>query len=168
MLSRADRFLFELEPSARPPGYRELAAQSRDHAIRLDAIVREHGWPGRSLVGDDGAAAAWAIAQHADESNSLCQAWLPALQSAVAAGEAAALHYAALFDRVRLRDRRPQAFGTVVEIDPGGTGWRVRPPVEDSPGVDARRRELGLPPISDFLASLPSPDEWYAGEAASI
>ena len=170
--SRPDRFLFELDDSDRPPGYGALAAQSHDHAVRLDAIVREHGWPGRSLVGDDGAAAAWAIAQHADDDNDACSAWLPRLRDAVAAGEAAAVHYAALVDRVRLRDRRPQAYGTVVEVHAGGGegrgGWRVRPPIDDEPpGLDARREAIGLPPISDFLASLPAPDEWYEGEAAA-
>ncbi|HZA03682.1 MAG TPA: DUF6624 domain-containing protein, partial [Propionibacteriaceae bacterium] len=33
---------------------------------RLREIVAEHGWPTQTLVGDDGATAAWAIAQHSD------------------------------------------------------------------------------------------------------
>ena len=34
---------------------------------RLRAITAEHGWPGRALVGEEGAEAAWLIAQHADQ-----------------------------------------------------------------------------------------------------
>src|SRR3546814_2217898 len=33
---------------------------------RLAEIFDEHGWPGWSLVGEDGSTAAWAIVQHAD------------------------------------------------------------------------------------------------------
>src|SRR3954453_2080197 len=36
------------------------------HDLRLAAIIAAVGWPGRSLVGEDGADAAWALAQHAD------------------------------------------------------------------------------------------------------
>jgi hypothetical protein len=32
----------------------------------LKMVVDEHGWPGISLVGEDGASAAWLLAQHAD------------------------------------------------------------------------------------------------------
>lgn len=35
------------------------------HAARLVAIVAALGWPGRALAGEDGAAAAWTILQHA-------------------------------------------------------------------------------------------------------
>ena len=34
------------------------------NTARLAEIVAEHGWPTRSLVGDDGANAAWLLAQH--------------------------------------------------------------------------------------------------------
>jgi hypothetical protein len=32
----------------------------------LKQLVAEIGWPGRSVVGEDGASAAWLLAQHAD------------------------------------------------------------------------------------------------------
>ena len=36
------------------------------NTTRLREIVSADGWPGRSLVGTDGAHAAWLLAQHAD------------------------------------------------------------------------------------------------------
>lgn len=36
----------------------------RRHAARLREIIREFGWPGHHLVGEDGARSAWLIAQH--------------------------------------------------------------------------------------------------------
>jgi hypothetical protein len=50
----------------------ELAAAEHLQAVdaantaRMKRIVAERGWPGRSLVGDDGAQAAWLLVQHAD------------------------------------------------------------------------------------------------------
>jgi hypothetical protein len=49
-----------------------MEAVHHHNAYRLEEIIEECGWPGRSLVGEDGAAAAWLIAQHAIR--------LPALQ----------------------------------------------------------------------------------------
>src|SRR3954454_5674174 len=36
------------------------------HRRRLNEIIDQHGWPGKTLVGAEGANAAWLIAQHAD------------------------------------------------------------------------------------------------------
>src|SRR4051812_42003603 len=35
------------------------------NAGRLAQIIAQHGWPGRRLVGEDGARSAWLILQHA-------------------------------------------------------------------------------------------------------
>jgi hypothetical protein len=160
---RPDRYLFELDPSERPAGYAEAARQSHDHALRLDAIVKAHGWPSTTLVGEDGAAAAWAIAQHADHDNALCEAWLPQLREAVAAGEAIPFHYAALADRVLIRAGRPQRFGTVLEA--ADTTWRPRSPIESIDDLESRRAGIGLEPLATYVAGLPSPEAWYETEA---
>ena len=162
--ARPDRFIFELPNEDQPEGWEEAARQAHAFAVRLDAIVDAHGWPDRTIVGDDGAAAAWAIAQHADGDNDLCERWLPQLADAVRRGDAPAVHLAALTDRVLLRAGRPQRYGTLVE--PDGASWRLRDEIEDPEQLDERRREIGLGPVGDFLESLPTPDTWYAGETA--
>src|SRR5688500_12493537 len=54
----ADGSLFE--------GYHpHMEAVHRHNAARLREIIGEYGWPGASLVGTDGAEAAWLIVQHA-------------------------------------------------------------------------------------------------------
>src|SRR3546814_14125992 len=55
---------------------------------RLAEIFDEHGWPGWSLVGQDGSTAAWAIVQHADPDLALPRRGLELLAAAVAAGDA--------------------------------------------------------------------------------
>src|SRR4051794_10939213 len=43
-----------------------LRRVDRDNTKRLGEIVAEHGWPTTTLVGKDGANAAWLLVQHAD------------------------------------------------------------------------------------------------------
>jgi hypothetical protein len=43
----------------------EMEAVHRRNAARLREVLARVGWPGRALVGDDGASAAWRIVQHA-------------------------------------------------------------------------------------------------------
>ena len=44
-----------------------LSAVDAVHTARLKAIVAAHGWPTVAQVGQDGADAAWLLAQHADK-----------------------------------------------------------------------------------------------------
>jgi hypothetical protein len=41
-------------------GYHPRKEVHDRNAVRLTEIIADHGWPGRSLVGEDGANAAWA------------------------------------------------------------------------------------------------------------
>ena len=60
----------------------ELSAIDSKNRTRLKEIVDQHGWPGKSMVGKDGAHAAWLLAQHADadlEFQKKCLALMQAL-----------------------------------------------------------------------------------------
>jgi hypothetical protein len=78
---------------------------------RLREIVRRHGWPGLSHVGEAGAEAAWLIAQHADRQLDFQREVLPLLTAAAANGEAKARHAAYLTDRICMAEGRPQVTG---------------------------------------------------------
>src|SRR5262245_19021741 len=75
-----------------PEKVTQMQAVDTKHTARMKAIIAEHGWPGRSLVGDDGAHAAWLLVQHADASF-MAQS-LPLMEHAVSRGEASAKDYA--------------------------------------------------------------------------
>jgi Family of unknown function (DUF6624) len=124
----------------------ELQAIDAKHQARMSAIVAEHGWPGRSLVDDDGAHAAWLLVQHADVS--FMAQCLPLMEQAVSEGEASAKDYAYLLDRVRLRQGKPQVYGT--QFVPGSDGKPVLYPVEDPEHVDERRRAIGLRSMAEY------------------
>ena len=55
-------------------------AADRKNMARLDAIVRQYGWPGRSVAGNRGSQAAFLILQHAELSHQ--QKYLPLLKEA--------------------------------------------------------------------------------------
>ncbi len=134
----------------------EMEAVHRRNAARLAELVGAHGWPGRSLAGEDGAEAAWRIVQHAIGEPSLQRRCLPLLEAAAAAGEAPPLQPAMLADRIRYFEGRPQLYGTTVGWDAEG---RLSPGPLEMPGeVDARRAALGLPPLATSLRPDPPAD----------
>jgi len=126
-----------------------MEAVHRVLAERLAAIVDRDGWPGRTRAGEDGAAAAWRIAQHAIATPALQRRFLGLVAQAAARGEATALQAAMLEDRVRHLEGRPSLHGTVLDWDETG---RLSPGTVEAPeGLDARRAALGLPPMAEAL-----------------
>jgi hypothetical protein len=117
----------------------------------LNDLVDTRGWPGRSLVGDDGAKAAWLLAQHADSRRDLQRKFLDLLRVAVAGREAEPRDLAYLEDRVRVGDGRPQLYGTQFT----GIGNDLAPsPIEDPDHLDERRAAVGLQPFAEYEATL--------------
>jgi hypothetical protein len=125
----------------------DMEALHRRNAARLREIIAAAGWPGRSLVGEDGAAAAWRILQHSIGEPGFMRGSLPVLSEAVAAGEAEPLHLAMLEDRILCFEGRPQLYGTQYFWDEAGEGMTLHYGVEDPEGIEERRRAVGLPPI---------------------
>ncbi len=117
---------------------------------RRRAIVAEFGWPGRMLVGEQGAEDAWLIAQHTDYQLDSQRLFLEALQAAVDAGDAPARHVAYLTDRAAMNGGRPQTYGTqIAEVANGeGVPWPIRDPEQ----LDERRARMGLPTFAEYVA----------------
>ena len=117
------------------------------NAVRLTEIIADHGWPGRSLVVEDGANAAWLVLQHAIAHPTLQRRGLELLRRAAGAGKVPLAQVAYLEDRVCLLEGRPQVYGTQYEWDENG---ELNPYlVEDAAGVDKRRRSVGLGPLAE-------------------
>jgi hypothetical protein len=114
------------------------------HRRRLRQIIAEHGWPGKSLVGPDGANAAWLIVQHADADVKFQRQCL-ALLEAAPQGEVEVQQVAYLTDRVLVNEGKPQRYGTQM-----GENFRPRP-LEDPENVDQRRAEVDLPPLAEYI-----------------
>jgi hypothetical protein len=84
----------------------------RRHIARMKEIIGKHGWPGRSLVGEDGAGAAWLLVQHSREDPQFMRQCLSLMEQAVPRGDASPKHLAYLVDNMRVSEGRPQGYGT--------------------------------------------------------
>lgn len=125
----------------------DMEVVHRRNAVRLRAVLARVGWPGRALVGDDGASAAWRIVQHAIGEPALLRGCLPLLQAAAAAGEADPAEVAMLEDRIRVSEGRPQRYGTQFDWSADGTAMVPMVGVEAPESLARRRAAVGLPPM---------------------
>jgi hypothetical protein len=132
----------------------QLRAVDASNTARMKTIIAARGWPGSSLVGDDGAQAAWLLVQHADHDPMFQRACLELLGEAVRAGEADASHEAYLTDRVLLAEGKQQLYGTQLRLT--GGAWQPQP-LADPERVDARRRQVGLEPLEDYRRRFDPP-----------
>ena len=126
----------------------KMTEVDRKNTSRMKEIVKKYGWPGKSLVGKEGANAAWLLVQHADRDRAFQKECLPLLQAAAATGEAARAHVAYLTDRVLVGDKKPQVYAT--QFTQNEKGEMVPQPMEDEANVDKRRKEMGLPTLEEY------------------
>ncbi len=124
----------------------------RRNTALLKQIIEQHGWPGETLAGEDGAFAAWRIAQHSIGDPAFLRATLPLLWNAGRAGDVPLWQAAYLDDRIRMYEGRPQLYGSQFWPDEAG----VLQPYEiaDEQNLDRRRAEVGLEPFAARLEKM--------------
>lgn len=118
------------------------------NAARLAAIIDEHGWPGRSMVGEDGTEAAWRIVQHSIGDTELQRRCLSLIKDAASSNESPSWQIAYLEDRIRSFEGRPQLYGTQYDWDERGE-MSPYPEIEDPQHVDERRLAAGLTSLAE-------------------
>jgi hypothetical protein len=128
-----------------------MAAADGENLPWLRQVIADIGWPGKSLVGEDGAQAAWLLAQHADSDPAFQRRCLGLLTGAVASGEATIVQQAYLTDRVLLHEGKPQEYGTQAT---GRDGRFVPRNLRDPDHVDQRRASVGLGSLAGYLARM--------------
>ncbi len=117
------------------------------HTARMKEIIAKHGWPTRSMVGREGATAAWLLVQHADADprfqRQCLELMLEADQSEYSLGD-----LAYLTDRVLVNEGKHQLFGTQFHLVDGEMAPR---PIKDPERLDARRKAAGLSTMKEYL-----------------
>jgi len=131
----------------------EMRSVHGHNGARLVEILDEVGsWPGHRLVGEEGSAAAFLIAQHDIANPVLLRRCRQLYEVAVENRDADPAKLANLEDRIRYFEGRLQWYGTHWGWDEEGE-FGPWPPVEAPEGVDERRRALGLPGLSEATAA---------------
>jgi hypothetical protein len=148
-------------PETAPATVRRVIAVVNENAERLRQVVTQYdGWPGRSLVGEDGADAAWLILQHCGSgvptigtpaNLAFQRSCLPILEQAVATGEAHPRHFAHVADNLHERDGQPPEFAVLASTYKIIDGQAVFNRPTDPSAIDRRRTEVGLAPLAEDL-----------------
>jgi hypothetical protein len=131
-----------------PEELKTLIEVDTDNRTWLAKIIEKKGWPGKSMVGVDGAHMAWLMIQHADADRALQKKCLELLKAAVKQGEATGIDLAYLTDRILSAEGKKQLYGTQLEQRDSKMAPK---PVEDEANLDARRKALGMQPIAEYL-----------------
>jgi hypothetical protein len=137
-----------------PAALKAIEAIDRRNTAWLKGVVDARGWPGKSLVADDGAHAAWLLVQHADRDREFQRRCLGLLREAQQKGEATGQDLAYLTDRLLVADGKKQLYGT--QFRRLGDGPMEPNPIEDEANVDRRRKEVGLMPMAEYTAFVRS------------
>lgn len=126
-------------------GYNDrMAALHREQNKRLRIILAQHGWPGRSLIADDGAKAAWLILQHTILDPVLMREAMSLMERSVRERDTEPSCLALLIDRIRTLEGKPQFYGSQYDWDEAAV---LNPmPIEDKDNVDIRRSSVGPEP----------------------
>lgn len=125
-----------------------MEAIDRKSTTRMKQIIAAHGWPGKRLVGEDGAHAAWLLVQHADRDPDFQRRCLSLMEPLVTIGEVTGTDFAYLYDRIAVAEQRPQRFGTQFGAD------REPRPIEDPAHVDERRASVGLGTMAEYRQQM--------------
>jgi hypothetical protein len=115
---------------------------------RLDEIVKQYGWPKRSVFGEEASGVAFSVVQHAELDYQ--KKYLPLLKEAVAQKEARESDLAMLEDRILIREGKKQIYGTQVRMNQK-TQLMELYPIEDEENVDGRRSKVGLEPLAQYV-----------------
>lgn len=149
----------ENEPFARPsiPDPEELVERMKtaeqlvqEHTARLKDIVDEYGWPGKRLVGFDGAHAAFELLQQTGDKAFRARAL--ALMQKLPRGQVDADDFAITTDRVAIEQDRAQVYGTQIACNFDDGTIEIVGGVADNAALNQRRAEIGLPPLDADLA----------------
>lgn len=111
-------------------------------------ILEEHGWVGKSRVGEEANQALWLVIQHAPVE--VQEKYLPLLRKSVAVKESEGWHLAFLEDRVLMYNDKKQIYGSQAKWDKVAGKMKIHP-IEDVENVNERRATLGLEPIEEYV-----------------
>ena len=124
---------------------------------KIEKIIKEHGYPGKALVGDKSSEVTWFVIQHASASK--IAEYLPMLREATKKGDIAESLMALMEDRHLMYQDKEQIYGTQGS-SAGGVSFIW--PIADPENVNQRRKTIGLnESIEDYAKRLYGDDFEY-------
>ena len=118
--------------------------------IFLEKYFKQHGYPGKSVVGEESSLVAWNVLQHNPDKIPL---YLPLVKKAAETGEIPKTSAAMMEDRYLMMEGKPQVYGTQgmsYDDDRGSFIW----PIENPETVNKRRMEAGFEETIEEYAKI--------------
>jgi hypothetical protein len=115
---------------------------------RVQAILKQYGYPGKSLVGTPTNEAAWHVIQHAP---ALIPQYLPLMKVAAETGELPFRLYATMLDRQLVSEHKAQLYGTQGQNYNNGA-WFIWP-IQNPAQVNQRRKQAGFTTTVEEVAA---------------
>ena len=125
----------------------------RSHQKRLNEVFKKYGFPGFSLVGENGSNNFWLLTQHADFNPQFQQNVLEKMKVEVDKENADPSSYGLLVDRVNLNTGKKQIYGTQLTYNLEICQAYPKK-LADSVTVNERRKSIGLGPIEIYLNEM--------------
>lgn len=129
-----------------------VAAADRDNTAWLQGVLAERDWFDDSVDGAGAQSEGWLLIQHADHDPDFQRGMLRRLEPHLSTGRISRSNYALLWDRVAVKDGRPQRYGTQMACREGE--WIADEGVEDPDDLDARRAAFDLQPWQEYQAQI--------------
>jgi hypothetical protein len=122
----------------------QLYEVDRQHTAVVKAAIAEKGWLTERIVAEDGVEAAFILVLHADADPAFQKEVMTLMSELMKRGDARSKHhYAYLYDRLAVAEKRRQLYGTQFNGDEPF-------PIEDEANLDARRAEMGLSTMAEY------------------
>ena len=106
---------------------------------RVQVLLKQYGYPGKSLVGAPTNEAAWSVIQHAP---ALIPQYLPMMKMAAETGELPFSRYATMLDRQLVFENKEQLYGTQAQ-NYNNQEWFIWP-IQNPAQVNQRRKQAGF------------------------
>lgn len=114
---------------------------------KIERIITDYGYPGKTLVGQDLSNVAFNVIQHNDLEAQ--KKYLPVIIEAADKGELSISLIPLMVDRVRIAQNQPQVYGT--QLHESKKGLFQLFPIGNEAFVNDRRKKAGLPPLQSYL-----------------
>lgn len=112
------------------------------NTVFIEKVFEKHGYPGKSLVGEETSIAAWLVIQHSDK----IEKYLPLIKEAGEKGELDKVSVAMMEDRYLMQQGLEQIYGTqgMTLTTKKGEVIPMIWPIKDPSSVNERRKEAGF------------------------
>jgi hypothetical protein len=129
----------------------QVHAATLEQEAKIRLILNTYGWPGKSLVGEEGSTALWLVLQRSNKD--LVKLGASHMNRAARNGEADHFQAAVLQDKALIMNGKKQWYGTQLYTNQE-TGSLEIFPIADESNLNKRRHEMHLEPIENYLSSL--------------